>query len=432
MSSHAAITLLMMVVIIVLVFRGVSGAGTVFCVLPVVACLLMGYGPGEINGFIGDGLRTVSSTMFLMVMAVLYFGILHDAGVFKALIAVVVRCLGNSVLGSMWVAALVSFLTQLDGSGATTALCTIPTMRPVFEKQKIRMGALLLIESLASGILCLLPWAPGLCEAATYVGVDPYAVFRWVLPLMLFSMVLLLVLCVPLSLIERRRGAGISQEEFQALRGHLRQQLQFPMGKGVALFDGLLTLVLMGGLLSGHLRTNFAFGLCFGLLLVVNFPKLKDQKEYFKRQAPLALEMVYTMLGVGVLVGVNTGTGALGELAAWVIAVVPQGLLAYLPVLLCMVSMPLSITLGGTKNSVILPALIPMMIPFGYEPVQILGAVFATGIISANLSLFNATPYLALGLAGMEMRDHLRYSLLPVYGFSLTMLLFLCVSGRLI
>ena len=174
MTWNSIITLIMMVLIIILLFRGVSCPGVIFSTVPIIASLFMGFSPAQINGFIGEGLKAISGTLFLMVFAVLYFGLLHEAGVFQALIRLVMRFLGNSVAGTMWVTALISVLTQLDGSGATTAICTIPTMRPVYEKQRISCEALLLIETLASGILCLLPWAPGLCEAAAYVNVDVY------------------------------------------------------------------------------------------------------------------------------------------------------------------------------------------------------------------------------------------------------------------
>ncbi|MCD8148583.1 MAG: hypothetical protein LUE92_03250 [Clostridiales bacterium] len=150
-----------------------------------------------------------------------------------------------------------------------------------------------------------------------------------------------------------------------------------------------------------------------------------------KKQASMALNVAFAMLGVAVLVGVNNGTGALGELAVWMSGNVSSDILSHLPFILCVFSMLLSITIGGAKNSVVLPAIIPLVEPFGFTAVQVLGAVFATGIISANLSLFNATPYLALGLAGVEMKDHLKYSLLPVYGFSLLMLAFMVVTGML-
>lgn len=431
MSWHMIVTLTMLVLVTVLMFKNVSSPGVIFSTIPILACLIMGFTPGEIHTFIGDGVKSVSGTLFLMVFAVLYFGILHEAGVFQALIKLVMRFLGNSVLGSMWIAAIVAMLTQLDGSGATTALCTIPAMRPIFEKQRIRMEALLLIESLASGILCLLPWAPGLLEASAYVGVDVYEVFRFLVPVLIFSLLALMILCIPLSVLEKRRGAGMSQEEFRVMREEINKPLEFPLGKAAAIFDGVLTFFLVGGLLSGKFKTNFAFGAAFGIIFLVNYRKREDQKAYFKRQSGLALEMAFTMLGVGVLVGINQGTGALKELAELITSQTSAGFIAHLPVLLCILSMPLSITLGGSKNSVILPTLIPMAAAVGFTPVQVLGTVFATGVISANLSLFNASPYLALGLANVEMKDHLSYSLLPVYGFSILMTIFMVVSGML-
>lgn len=431
MSWNAIVTLVMLAVALILVFREVSNVGVIFSLVPIVACLIMGFSPAEINGFIGNGIKSIGGTLFLIIFAVLFFGILHEAGVFQALIQLVMRFLGNSVLGSMWIAALISMVTQMDGSGATTALCTIPAMRPIFERQNIRMEALLLIESLASGILCLLPWAPGLCEAAAYVGVEPYDVFRFLIPLTVFSLVALMVLCIPLSMLEKRRGAGMSQAEFERMRDEINKTVEFPFGKKIAIFDGLLTLALMVAMISGLAKTNFAFALCFGIIFLVNFPKRNAQKEYFARQAPLVLNMAFTMLGVAVLVGVNNGTGALGEIAAWIIGNTPPSFLSHLLFLLCLISMPLSITLGGSKNSIILPAIIPLVVQFGVTPVQVVGTVFATGVISANLNLFNAAPYLALGLAGVEMKDHLKYSLLPVYGFSLLMVGFMVLTGML-
>ncbi|WP_294148433.1 SLC13 family permease [uncultured Clostridium sp.] len=431
MTWNGIITLIMMVLIIILLFRGVSSPGVIFSTVPIIASLLMGFGPAEISGFIGEGLKAISGTLFLMVFAVLYFGLLHEAGVFQALIRLVMRFLGNSITGTMWVTALISVLTQLDGSGATTAICTIPTMRPVYEKQRIRCEALLLIESLASGILCLLPWAPGLCEAAAYVNVDVYELFLWLIPVLVFSLAALFLLCIPLAAYEKRHGAGMTRQEFEEMKREIDKPLEFPLGKGVAVFDGIVTLCLMAALLGGIVKTNFAFGLTFGILLVVNFRDIGRQREYLKKQAPMALDMAVTILGVCVMVGVNQGTGAIADLANWMVSNTSGSLLSHLPFVLCLFSMLLSITIGGSKNSVVLPAVIPMVAAFGFTPVQVLGAVFATGVISANLSLFNATPYLALGLAGVEMKSHLKYSLLPVYGFSLLMLLFMVVSGML-
>ncbi len=431
MTIHAAITLVMMIVIIVLLFKNISSPGVLFTICPIVACFLMGYSAKEINDFVSSGIKSLGGTIFLMVFAMLYFGILHDAGVFRALVKFVMRFLGNSVFGTLLITAVVAVATQLDGSGATTALCTIPAVRPIYERQNIRREAMLLVESLASGIFCLLPWAPGLVEGCSYLGIEPYEVFVFIRPVLLFSSILLVLCCFPIAVIEKRRGAGLSREEFIAFKKQLSQPLEFPFGKGVAIFDAVFTLVLMALLLGGLVPSNIAFGFGLCVLIFVNYRNAKAQQHYIRSQSGTVMSMVFTLVGVAVLVGVNNGTGALGELAESISHQTPSSMLSHIPFVLCLFSMLLSITIGGSKNSVVLPAVVPLLTPLGFSPVQIFGCVFACGIISANLSLFNATPYLALGLADVEMKAHLRYSLLPTYLFSLIMLVFMLATGML-
>ncbi len=435
MSVNVIITLIMLLAIIVLIFKAPASPGVIMTGVPIIAAVCMGFSLSEINGFISKGLQSVGGTLFLMVFAVLYFGILTEAGVFKALIKFIMRFLGNSVLGTLLVTAVLAMGSALSGSGATTALCTIPTMRPVFEKQKIRMTALLLMETIGSGVICLMPWAPGINEASAYIGVNVYDVFLYLRPLVIFCIIAVLLLCIPVAILEKKRGAGMTKEEFEAMKKELDQVLELPLGKGVAIFDGVFTIALLVALLAGLVSSNVGFAFGYVVLLMVNYHSSKERGEYLKRYSGQALNMAFTMLGVAVLVGVNSGSGALNELANEIVtATGGGGILAHLPIILCILSLPLSITIGGTKNSVILPAVIPiiMSLNLGFSEVQILGAVFATGVISANLNLFNAAPYLALSLAGgVEMKDHLKYSLLPVYGFSLVMIVFMVVTGML-
>lgn len=431
MTFSAAVTLTMMLAIIILLFKNIAPPGVIFTLCPIIACFIMGYSPREINEFIGSGMKSLSGTIFLMIFAILYFGILHEAGVFKALVKFVMRFLGNSILGTLLVAAMVSIATQLDGSGATTALCTIPAMKPVFDRQRIRPEALLLVESLASGIFCLLPWAPGFVEGCSYLGIDVYEVFVFIRPLLIFSTILLAIYCIPIAIVEKRNGAGLNREEFAQMKKEMDKPLELPFGKGVAVFDGVFTLALMALLLTGRLPSNMAFGLGLCILMLLNFRESKAKQQYIRSQASTVFSMVFTLAGVAVLVGVNSGTGALTELAQAVSQNASSGILMHVPFILCLISMLLSITIGGSKNSVVLPAIVPLVTPLGFTPEQVFGCVFAAGIISANLNLFNAAPYLALGLAGVEMKNHLKYSLLPVYGFSLIMVAFMVLTGMM-
>lgn len=430
MSMNIVITLAMMVAIIVLVLKNLCNAGIVMAGVPIVAAFLMGFSLEEITGFVNSGMNSVMGTISIMMFAVAYFGVLHEAGVFKVLVNSVMKRLKNGVLGVLIATGIITCLTQLDGSGMTTALCTIPPMRPIYEKMKIRREALILIEGIGSGVMTMLPWAPGICEACAYSSLDVYEVFRWMVPLLVFSVIAFFLFCIPVSIVERRHGAGMTQEEFNELREELSQKIEFPYGEKIAIFDGALTLILMALLLAGLIKTNIAFVIGYVILVVVNFRTPKEQGDYLRRQAPTLVNLLFTMLGVGVLVGVNNGTGAMAELADLVVAS-GGSMVRHIPVIVTALSVILGITCANAKLSVIMPAVCAMAAPFGFSPIQITGAIFATGAVSANINFFSATPYLSLSLAGVEMKDNLKYCFLPMYGFSLLMTLFLVVSGRL-
>lgn len=429
MTWNATVTIVMLVVIIVLLFKNVANTGVIMTGVPIIAALIMGFSLNDINGFIGDGLSSVRNTMYLMVFAILFFGILQEAGVFDAIIKFIIKFLGNNVLGTVLITGVIGMAAGLSGSGATTALCTIPTVRPLYEKQNIRREALLLIETLASGVLCLMPWAPGINEASAYVNLDINDVFNRIRPLVIASIIGVLLLCVIVAIVEKKHGAGMSDEEFEEVKKEMSKPLDFKCGKTVAIIDGLAALLIIVLLLIGKLKTNVGFALGLVILLFINFRTKEAKTEYFKKKAGMCFNMVFTMLGVACIVGVNNGANGLGDLANMLANSSFSGIIPHLPFILCLLSLPLSITISGSKNSVVVPAVVAMVSSYGMGAIDVMPAVFACGVISANLNLYNAAPYLALGLAGVEMKDHLKYSLLPAYLFSLAMVAFMVITG---
>jgi len=429
MTFNAFITLVMLVVIVVLLFTNVANTGVIMTGVPIIAALIMGFSFKEINGFIGDGLGTIRNTMYLMVMAVLFFGILQEAGVFDAIVKFIIRFLGNNVLGTILITGIIGMATQLSGSGATCALCTIPTVRPLYEKQNIRREALLLVETLASGVICLMPWAPGINEAAAYVNLDVNDVFNRIKPLVVFSILSVFVVCFLVSIVEKKHGAGMTDAEFEQVKKEIDKPIEFKYGKNIALVDGIAALAIIVLLLMGKISSNVAFAIGFVVLLFLNMRTKEEKAEYFKKKSGMCFNLAFTMMGVACIVGVNNGAGGLTDLANMLAGSSFSGIIPHLPFLLCIFSMLLSITISNSKNAVVVPAVVAMVAGYGMGALDVMPAVFACGVISANLNLYNASPYLALGLAGVEMKDHLKYSLVPVYAFSLVMVAFMVVTG---
>lgn len=425
------ITLIMLLAIIVLLMKGVSSPGVIFMGVPIIGALLMGYSFTEINDFIGTGLNSVVGTIYLMVMAVMFFGILRESGVFDLVVRFITKFLKNSIPSTMLVAMIISMLTQLGGSGAAASLCTIPTMRPLFEKQKIRREALMLIVSIGTGMMLLLPYMPGFVENTSYVGINVVDAYGRMIPVLVFGIVLAFVACFPLALVEKRHGAGMTDEEFNAFKEEMMKPAELPKGKGVAAFNGIFTLVCLLGILLKMLPINLTFGFGFVILLFVNYHSPKEQADYIMKNAGPALNMAFTMLGVAVLVGVNGSTGAMGELAAMLTQNMSADMIRWILPVFCILGVPINMLLGNSVGPVIVPALVSIMSTVGVSAMEVQPACWASMMLAANLCLFNASPYLGLGLCGVEMKDHLKYSFLPIWGFEIILVIFMLVTGLL-
>jgi citrate-Mg2+:H+ or citrate-Ca2+:H+ symporter, CitMHS family len=430
MSFNVIVTIIMMITIVALIVTNASHPGIILAGVPLVAALVMGFSVAEIQTFVNAGVGMICSTLCLMIFAIMFFGILHEAGVFVWLVNKILGILKNSVLGVMLATCVITILTQLDGSGSTTALCTIPPLKPVYEKMHIRRQALLFLECLGSGTFICLPWAPAINEGSAYLGVQAYDVFQCIIPLAIFATILYFLLTIPLSIIEKRHGAGMTPEEYEELKKELKQPVELPYGKFPAVFGAILTLVIMILLLTGVLPSSVTFIMGYIVLMIVTFRKTKVMGEYIKKQAPMVLNLTMTMLGVSVLVGIINGTGAMAEFAD-VVAASSGSIARHLPFICAMFSLPLSFLTGNAKMSVVIPAVAAIAAPFGYAPEMVFGAILMCGAAGAGVNPFSGSSYLGLNLAGLEMSEHLKYSLIPLFLVGVADALFLGITGLL-
>lgn len=430
MTFNMVVASLMMVAIVVLLFKDIMNSGLVLGAVSLLSGLLMGYTFKELNGFIMEGFGYISGAVFLMVFAVLYFGILHDAGVFKLLVRVIMRLIGNNTTAVLAVSYLLSIATQLDGSGATTALCTLPPMKPIFTRMNIHRQALMLMFTLGSASVLFLPWAPGINENMAYIGSDAYTGFRLLIPVMIFCLVLGAIFCFIYSAIEKKNGAGMTAEEFEVMKDSIDKSTEVDTSKkGILIFDIIFTLIIVATMLAGFTTANVAFAIGLAIMMVVNYRTADDRSAYMGRQARAVASMSVTMFGLAVFLGVVRGSGCMNDLANYLIGGLGGDILIHIPFILCLLAVPLQIILGSTVSAVIIPAVAAVTAPLGVDSVSFMAAYFASQVSSVTLCFFSATPYLALELADVKMTDHLKYSLLPCMLFSILTAIFCVLIG---
>lgn len=420
----------MLIIIVVLLLTGKVSLPPIFIGVPVIACLLCGFSLGEVSGFVGSGLSSVLNTVALFTFAVLYFSILNDVGMFDVIVNKLMRYLGNKVEIVMWITCLVATISHLDGSGATTMLVTIPMMLPIYKKMNIRPQALLLLAAICSGSMNMTPWCSSVMRLTAATGGNAYDMWHYVLPLQILCLVMSYLVVFPLARFERKHGAGISNEEFAELKASINKPVETKVSLRVLYFDMALTVVILAAMLMGLITANLGFMIALAIALIVNFPNPKDQSKKVKEFGGIALNMIMIIFSIGVLVGVLKDSGMMDVMVTSILKVIPQSLGSHLTWIVSTVSVPLSMFLGSdTVYMAIAPIMGNVVTSFGSSILQLNAAFLIGACLSANLCLVGPTPYLALGLANVEMKDNLKYSFPWVFGMSLIVSVVAGITG---
>jgi Mg2+/citrate symporter len=126
--------------------------------IPVAFALIAGFPVDAVGKMMFDGVKTLAPTGIMLMFAILYFGVMIDAGMFDPAIRTIVRLVGADPLKVVVGTAVLAAVVSLDGDGSTTYMITVAAMLPLY--QRLRMSALNLtcVTMLAGGVMNMTPW----------------------------------------------------------------------------------------------------------------------------------------------------------------------------------------------------------------------------------------------------------------------------------
>src|SRR3982751_1414505 len=156
-------------------------------VIPISASLVGGFGLAT-GKFITTGLQSLAPVVGMFVFAILYFGIVSDAGMLDPIIDGILRIVGTRPTWIVMGSALLALLIHLDGSGAVTFLVTIPAMLPLYERLGMDRRVLAAAVSLAAGVN-FLPWTGPMIRASAALKVPIGDIFTPLVPVQLVGLV---------------------------------------------------------------------------------------------------------------------------------------------------------------------------------------------------------------------------------------------------
>lgn len=421
----------MMFIMVFLLLKGKTIPAVVFVMLPIITGLLVGFTPVELFDYIAQGISSVATTAILFIFAVLFFGIMSDAGVFERIVNKVVRFAGNNVLILFWVTILIAFIGHLDGSGATTLLITIPPLIPIYKRLGIRPIVLLGITCLTMGVMNMVPWGGPCGRLATALEVGTADIWKYCIPAQAAGIIFIVIMCVFVAGKEKRLGAGVmdspaENKELSAAPGgtdELKRPKLFWVNIGL-----ILVVVLL--LVLTKIPTHITFLLAMCIALVINYPSQKMQEQRVKAHATSALTMAFTALASGALIGIMGKSPMLDAMTQLVLGVMPESLAPHLHVVFGFVNNPLSMIIHGDALTYgIIPIINQITSPYGI-PAAAVGAVF---LITFGPAIYimpmTAATYLGLGLADVELKDHIKFAYPLCFACAVIMLSVVVITG---
>ena len=121
-----------------------------------IACLVVGQG-AEMGGYITSGIKSVAATGVMFIFAVAFFGIMGDVGAFEIVVNKILQIIGKDPVKICVGTLIITMMTHLDGSGATTFLITIPALLPIYDKLQMDRRVLATIVADGAGTMNIVP-----------------------------------------------------------------------------------------------------------------------------------------------------------------------------------------------------------------------------------------------------------------------------------
>jgi CitMHS family citrate-Mg2+:H+ or citrate-Ca2+:H+ symporter len=190
-----------------------------------------------------------------------------------------------------------------------------------------------------------------------------------------------------------------------------------------------LTAILMGLLIKGALPLPALFMIFFAIAIMVNYPKLEDQKERIAEHAANVVPVVSLIFAAGIFVGILQGTKMVDAIATSVIAAVPAWMGPYMAIVTGVLSIPFTFFISNDAFYFgIVPILAKAAAVYGISAAEI-GRASIIGQPVHLLSPLVASTYLLVGMSKIEFGDHQRFTLAWSVSAALVMLVSAIVFG---
>lgn len=412
------IGLLIIITIVALLMTGKSNPILAMSIIPLIGALIAGFSISEISTFFEAGMMKVTKVAVMFLFAILFFSILKELHIFDPMIRHLVKLTrGNVVLVAM-MTALIAAIVHLDGSGAATFLIIIPALLPLYKKLGMSPYLMLLLMAGSMGIMNMVPWGGPLGRASAVTGIEASILWQNIIPVQIVGIIGMMAFAAIMGLREKKRIQaaainGTTPFEQDYTLSDLAEDTDDREARKPKNFWFNIALILISiiCLAFGLFSVPYVFMIALSLVLLVNFPRPRQQVEVISRHAPQALNMVAIIFAAGAFLGILSESGMLKAIALDLIHILPPTWVGSLHIAVGLLGVPLDIfTSTDAYYFALLPVIGEVTATAGVSIDSVVYAMAIGNNAGTFVSPFSPATWLAMGLAGTDMGKHLKYS----------------------
>ncbi|MCD8849067.1 CitMHS family transporter [Staphylococcus arlettae] len=424
----ALLGFIMIIVFMALIMTRKMSALIALIIVPTVFALIGGFYAG-LGKYMLEGIETVAPTGIMLTFAILYFGVMIDAGLFEPVINQIIKIVKGDPVKIAIGTVILASLVALDGDGTTTFIITVTAMMPLYKKIGMSLYVLSTLALLSIGVMNMLPWGGPTARAISALHLSTEDVFIPIMPAMAAGILFAFVVAYILGKRSKRHITTATDIDIEDVKKEETKEESLLKRPKMLIPNAFLTVSLIVCLVMELLPIPALFMVWFGVAILINYPNLSIQNSVVKKHAGDVLAVISLVFASGIFTGIMDGTKMVDEMATALVHIIPDAMGNHFALITAILSGPFTYFMANDPFYYgILPILAESAEQFGISKVAMARAS-VLGQPLHVLSPLYAAGYLLVGMLDIEYGTNQRIVIKWAIGSSLFMILIACLFG---